>query len=415
MATARDDGRDPDVVTYRAFSGLRNDIGVERFGLSDLAEAVNVDLDKSGRLARRRGFASVAVGNFHSLWASRDETKALLMAADQLQVLNADYTRTTVAAGLTVSAPMSYTEVNDRVYFSNGMQTGVFENGRVRSWGIAAPGLPGVSITVGNMPAGVYQYVMTYFRDDGQESGADVAATVTVPAGGGLIFSMPVSSNPGVSAKAVYLTAPDSDILFQALVVPNATTTVAYQGDTTEFSLPLMTQFMRAPLPGQLTAYYRGHMFVAVDNVLYSSTPFGYELFDLRKFIQTDGRITLLAPIEDKEVFGAEGRNSGFFIGTDRSCGVLVGSDPDNFQYVPKTNYGAVEGALAYVDGTVYADASLGARQLPMWQTTQGICLGLPGMEIRNITRNRYNFSAGGRGAAFFEPGPNRFVAVSQY
>lgn len=412
---AQDNTRDKDVVTYRAFSGLRNDVDPERFELTDLELAVNVDLDKSGRLARRAGQTEVVAGATHSLWANDRETTALYVQAGTLKALNADYSARAVAAGLTPNMYMSYTEVGDRVYFSNGVQTGVFENGVVRSWGLPVPPIASAQITVGALPAGKYQYVVTYFRADGQESGAGIATEIDVPAGSGLVFALPVSSNPGVATKAVYLSTPNGEVLYLALLVANATVTATYKNDTTELNTALLTQFLQPPPAGQIVGYYRGHTFVAAGDLLYPSIGFGYELFDLRKFIPTDGRITLIAPMEDKEIHESEGRNSGFFLGTDRSCGILVGSDPDNFQYVPKTTYGAIEGAVDYVDGSLFGDNSTGARSLPLWLTTQGLCVGMPGLEIKNLTRTKYGFPAAGRGAALFQPGPNRYIATSNF
>jgi hypothetical protein len=94
---------------------------------------------------------------------------------------------------------------------------------------------------------------------------------------------------------------------------------------------------------------------------------------------------------------------------------VLVGSDPKDFQYVPKADYGAILGALDFVDGALFSDDALGGRQLPVWLTTQGICVGLPDMAIRNLTRSKYAFPATGQGAALFMPGPNRFIASANF
>jgi hypothetical protein len=103
----------------------------------------------------------------------------------------------------------------------------------------------------------------------------------------------------------------------------------------------------------------------------------------------------------------------GVFVGTDRSCGALVGKGPFDFEYVQKLNYGAIEGASALVDGSLYGDHAQGARMLPMWLTTRGICVGLSDMEIRNITRTRYRIAASGKGAAIFMHGPNKLILTS--
>jgi hypothetical protein len=405
MADNQTQQRDQDVVTYESFSGLRNDVTPERFTPADLTVASNVDLDKSGRLARRNGYTSVLAGAVHSLWV------CLFAQGSQLNQLNANYSTTNLTA-ITPGLPLSYCKVSERVYYANGADTGILENGVVRSWGLAVPPLPGVTAAAGNMPVGTYQFAVTYLRNDGQESGAPLAGSISLPDGGGLSFALPVPTDPGVTGKILYLSTPNGDVLYVCEVLPAAATTASYIGDTTELNLPLNTQFFGPPPAGQLVGYYKGRMFVAVDDTLYYSEGFGYELFDLRKYIALDGRITLLAPMYEHEMYEG-GRNSGLFIGTDRSCGVLVGAAPEDFQYVPKVNYGAVEGAVDYVDGSLFGDDSQGARLLPMFLTTQGICVGMPQLNIRNLTRSKFSFPVSGRGAALFMAGPNRFIATN--
>lgn len=406
--------RDPDVVTYEAFKGLRSDVTPERFGPEDLAVCDNVDIDRTGRLARRDGYASVRTDNAHSLWADEMQEFCLYVTGNRLMRLNADWSATPLAALQGVGKRVSFKRVSDRIYYANEVDTGVIErDASARSWGLPVPALPQPTVTVGDLPAGTYQYVMTYARADGQESGAPLAGTVMVNDGAGLIFQLPVPSDPGVASKYIYLSTPNGEALYLAGSAAAAATRFTYTGNALELNLPLATQFLQAAPAGQLVTYYRGRMYVAVGDVLYPSSSFGYELFDLREYIPLDGRITMLAPLTDKETVIDRGLGSGLFIGTDRSCGVLAGTAPENFQYVPKTDYGAIPGALAYVDGALFGDDSMGARQLPMWLTTQGICIGLPEMAIRNLTRSHYTIPAAGLGAALFMPGPNRFLATA--
>jgi hypothetical protein len=393
---------------YTNFAGLRNNVDPDRFNPGDLAVAQNIDIDTSGRMSRRNGYTSVRAGAAHSLWAGG--SIALFVSGSQLNQLDASYSASVLRDGLTAGLFMSYVAEGDRIYFTNGEQTGIVENGASRTWGMLVPEMPYPEVTVGNMPAGTYQFTMTYFRRDGQESGASIAGAVTLGDGSGLVFTLPVSTDPDVVSKGVYLSTPNGEVMYLALVLSNDTLSAYYQNDTSELNTPLMNQFMGPPPAGQLIAYYHGRLFVAVDDTLYFSEPYALELFDLRNYMQLDGRISLLATMEDKS-----GTDSGFFVGTDRSCGVLVGSDPDAFQYIPKTDYGAVIGAIDYVDGSLFGDDSAGARPLPVWLTTQGLCVGMPSLEIKNLTRTRYGFPASGRGAAQFQDGPNRFIAVSNY
>lgn len=404
--------QDQDTIRYEVFTGLRNDRPVERFEHTDLAVGTNIDIDNSGSISRRPGYTQVLAGAFHSVWS--DNSQCLLVNGGQLKRADASYNLTTLKTLAGATSRISYSKINSRIYFASETDTGIIEQGIARSWGIAVPGIPGVSVGAGNMLAGTYQFSLTYMRADGQESGATLAGTVAVPGNSGLTFALPMSTDPTVVLKNLYLTTPNGEILYWALSVPNTQLTATYVGDTLELNLPLLTQFLGPAPTGQIVGYYSGHVFVASGDTLYPSEPLAHELFDLRKGIHMDGRITMFAAMEDKERQGVQqGMDSGLFVGTDRSCGVLIGKD--DFQYVPKVDYGAIEGAMAYVDGSLYGDNSAGARMLPMWLTTQGICVGMPQMELRNITRTKYGFQAARNGAAMFQPGPNKFVAVTNF
>lgn len=416
MAENQQPQRDPDLASFSSFRGLRNDVTAERFDPSDLALGNNIDIDKSGRIARRSGFVKKNATATHSVWSDDQETTALCVQGSSLMNIGADLSLSALGTGLTAGLRMGYVKVNDSVYHSNGREKGVLQNGAVRSWGLPVPGLPRVSLGVGQMPAGTYQFVMTYVRVDGQESGAGAAGVIVVPANGALVFAFVPSADPAVALQNIYITTANGKLLYRAMTVSASSTGATYANDTKELTYRLKTQFLSPPPAGNILAYYSGRLYVGSGNRIYPSEPFAYELFNLRKAIALDGQVTMIGPLEDKERFaGSGGLNSGLFVGTDRSCGLLVGNTPEMFQYVPKTDYGAIKGAIDFVDGSLYGDNSAGARKLPMWLTTAGICVGLPDMEIRNLTRTKYGFSAAGLGAALFTPGPNRFIAVSNF
>jgi hypothetical protein len=403
--------RDQDVVTFRAFAGVRNDIPPERLAVADLEAAENVDIDASGRVSSRQGYTQRSAAATHSLWSDRASI-ALCVQGSALKRVNADYSLATLRA-VTPGLRMSYTKVNDNVYFTNGVETGVLENGAARSWGLPVPPLPAVAVGVGSLPAGTYQFVVTYVRIDGQESGAGLAGRASVGANAKLTFSLPVPSDPAIVTKNIYLSRPNGDTLYLAFSVAANVVVAAYAGDAKELTYDLKTQFLSPPPAGHIAGYFNGRVYVAVGDVLFPSEPFAYELFDLRAYIPLSARCTLLAPLEDKEALDQPGMSSGIFVGTTGNCGVLVGSKPEDFRYVPKVDYGAIEGAMDYVEGTHYADGAAGARKLPMWLTTQGVCVGLPNMEIRNVTAPRFSATFSGTGAAVFQPDSQRFVAVS--
>lgn len=405
--------RDEDVVAFSAFNGLRNDVNPERFDPGDLAVAQNINIDKSGEITRRDGFTLSSGGAAHSVWADDLQDVCLFVRAGMLRRLYADYSSQPVVALQAPDSRVKCARVNDRVYWGNGTDAGVYENGRSRTWGLPVAPLPAAASTFGAMPAGSYQFAMTWLRSDGQESGAPLAGVLALTDGAGISFTAPVSPNPDVVGKILYISAANGAVLYDCAHMANTDTQLTVAFDPATRDLELATQFLTPPpFAPNYVAFYRSRLFLACGDTLYWSLPHAPELFDPREYLQLDGRITMLAVLNDKDRQDT-GRDSGFFIGTDRSVGILAGSDPRDFQYVQKANYGAIPGALDFVDGSLFRDGSAGARLLPMFLTTAGICVGMPQLEVNNLTRTKFSFPAAGRGAALFMPGPNRFLATA--
>jgi hypothetical protein len=391
-------------VSYRAFNGIRNDVAPERFTSGDMVVAENVDIEKSGAASRRNGYTRRAVAAaVSSLWAQ--DSLGLFVAGTQLNRLNADFSSTPL--GAVTAGRMSYCRPTDRVYFTNGVTTGVYDNGVVRTWGLPVPALPAASLTGGTIPPGTYQYVVTHSRADGQESGALQAGVIQVTAGSTILLGIPASTDPTVTTKNIYLSPPNGDMLYLAMSIPNALTSYTiFATDVSGLTLPLLTQFMQPAPAGQLVGHYKGRMFVAVGSILYMSEPFAHELFDPRNYIDLGSVVTMIAPFEDRLA-------PGLFIGTAQDTGVLLGDGPETFQYIPKLNYGVIPSTLVYAEGTLIGDGATGARQLPVWLSVHGICVGKPMMEIDNQTRGRCEIAASGNGAALFISEMNRFLAVT--
>lgn len=401
-------------MIYGDWTGLRNDRPDYRFTKTDLVTGINIDIDNSGLISRRPGTTKLNSAQSHSLWS--DNKIAFVVSGGALNLVNDDYTLTPIMSVTSNRARMSYEKMNDRIYFSNGIDSGVYENNSLRSWGLPVPPVPGAFPSVGNMHAGTYQFVVTYLRADGQESGAGPAGVMDLPANGGIIFSLPVSSDSGVVAKSLYMTTSNGEILYLADTVPAARVEYEYRNDSLDLSFPLQTQFKSAPPPGHKVKYYRGHIYVASNEMIFPSEDLAYELFDVRKAFYLDSRVTMIASMEDKEEPGdTQGTNSGLFVGTQQTTGVLIGKSTIEAQYVPKMEYGAVEGADTLVDGSLFGDDSVGARKIPVWLSREGVCVGMSNMNIVNLTRTKYGFTADGVGAAFFMPGPNKFIATCNY
>ena len=108
------------LTIFSSTTGLNTKIDPARIkfdpasGLADLAVAVNVDIDSTGRIGRRKGFAATArTEDIHSLWC--DGGACLFATGTSLCLLAADFSYITVAS-ITANAPISYFELAGQSY-----------------------------------------------------------------------------------------------------------------------------------------------------------------------------------------------------------------------------------------------------------------------------------------------------------
>lgn len=374
-------------VTFKAFAGLRNKIRAERFEPGDLVSAMNVNIGNDGQLARRDGRELKLAASAHSLWS--DGIICLFVDGTTLKRLNADYTATTVVE-LTSGDPMSYVPVNGRVYYGNGTDKGIIgEAGAARTWGLVPPGLPLAANAGGALPAGTYQFAMTYVREDGQESGTGLAGRIDVTTGGIEFSRIPVSDDPTVTHKIIYITPQNGDVLYRAAVLREDVVEYTYTGGP--LSVPLNTQYMQDPPAGEIVAYHFGHLYVVRGSIVYYSQPYGYELFDLRDFFQFDSPVRVFAPVD-----------SGIWVGTDNGVAWLAGVEPGKLEKVDRSSAKSVKGTLAYIhaDSLPAIKEGVPDTKVALWWTDDGVVAGYPSGVLHTLTDSRYRPSIDGKTGA---------------
>jgi len=111
-----------------ATTGLNNFVDPVRLafdfktGVTELAQAVNIDIDNSGRPSRRRGRvrkrSDVARNGF-----AHGEV-CLFVAGNTLYQMHADYTTTALRTDLTTGLRMRYYPIAGRTYYINGTEKG---------------------------------------------------------------------------------------------------------------------------------------------------------------------------------------------------------------------------------------------------------------------------------------------------
>lgn len=364
-------------ATFKAFSGINNILRPERLEAGELVAAVNVHISDDGQLATRDGRELKLAATAHSIWSDGD----VCLFADGLTLkrLHANYTATTVTT-LTSNDPLSYVMVNGRIHYSNGTDTGVIdEAGVVRTWGLVPPGLPLAANAGGQLPAGTYQFVMTYVREDGQESGAGLAGVIEVTTGGIEFSNIPVSDDPTVTHKILYITPQNGDVLYRASVLRDDVVGFTYTGGP--LSIPLNTQYMQHAPAGQIVAYHYGHLYVVNGSNIYFSQPYGYELFDLRDYMPFDSPVRILAPVDN-----------GIWVGTDKEIAWLAGTDPRKMEVVSRADAKSVKGTLAHItsDSLPEIKENVADTKVALWWTDEGVVAGYSSGVLHKLTESRY-------------------------
>ena len=125
-------------IIFKGSSGLNTKTDPHRVfldpetGISDLAVAVNVDHDRTGRVSRRKGYSFTSIDDpVHSLWC--ENGPCLFVTGTTLCELHSDYTLT-ILATVTADARVRYFQLGQRAYWSNGFEKGYIEAGANHDW-----------------------------------------------------------------------------------------------------------------------------------------------------------------------------------------------------------------------------------------------------------------------------------------
>jgi hypothetical protein len=241
---------------------------------------------------------------------------------------------------------------------------------------------------------------------------------------GGLVFSaIEVSTNPEVTAKMLYLSTPNGEVMYRAAVIPNADTSYTYRSDGLDLTVPLTTQFAGPPPAGDIVRVFNGIGYVVVGDVVYYSDPYNVELYRLgTQFLRFGGTVGMFDSV-----------NTGLYVGTvassneDAEGGGLVwflkGDRPDQFELWQMFDYGVIPGTAVKTDTSYLepeeeqaADDGVPAKPALLWASAHGICVGFDGGEVKNLTEEKYSFPVAQRGAGLVKQqrGYVQYLAVLQ-
>lgn len=146
------------------------------------------------------------------------------------------------------------------------------------------------------------------------------------------------------------------------------------------------------PPTGHIVRHFAGRVYVAKNNTLFYSEPFGPNLFSLsRNYISFPGWIQMVAPVFD-----------GIFVGTRDRVYFLAGTNPVEFTQSIVAHYGVIRGTDQEVDGMVVAGGQITPFPCQIFATRRGICLGAREGQFINLTFDRLEYPAATKGCAVY-------------
>lgn len=371
--------------------GVRNDLSPERFSKKDLCFGNNIEIDETGKIYKRLGTSkAIHTGDMHSLWS--DGVVSFVVKDNVLY--RVDPSVLSLVPLSPVNGRVCYARANTSVFWSDGLVSGeVTIDGTARRAGIEVPPTLSASLVPGNMRSGRYIYTMVYVRGDDTEGGAALYGVIELPATHGIQFTLPVSTDPTVVRKRLYLSSWNGGKTLLAGEYSNAETT-ALIASTSAFSpVALRTELMGPTPAGQALAFYNGRLYVAENNYLWYSQPYEFGLFKLMEnYMAFSSPVKTLAVVSD-----------GIFVGSDDETVFLMGGDPANFVRKPVASYGTVLGTEKAIPGHYVGEEGV-ADVATMWMSKKGVCLGMSGGVFKNLTGGKYTLPAGvSQGASLFK------------
>ena len=354
-----------------AWKGLNNVGEYTRTGIEHLSVADNVDVTETGRIKSREGFTRRIAQPMHGGFSTKDHQRTYVVSAGwvcrvapSLQLIQ--------IFQLTGTQRMHWAQVNNDVYFSNGVDYGrISADDAFTPWTLGVPNPVVLGAVPGTSTPGRYQVACTYVMADGRESGAGPAQTITL-ANGQAIAVSGIAQKAGASTR-VYVTPADSSVFGLAGATTATSMTVHVNPD--DIGEACQTQFL-GDVPEGCTAicHFRGRMYAGMyfpaDNTsaIWFSKPLQPHLFDTAEdFLMVPGEVRMLADAGDALLIGT---SQGIHAYNDESI-------------VELASYGVVAGWPS----TTEPDTS----KVLMW-TQRGICRAMP---FENLTQNTVSVPPG--------------------
>lgn len=161
---------------------------------------------------------------------------------------------------------------------------------------------------------------------------------------------------------------------------------------------------MRPPLATAL-AYYNGRIYMAVGKAVWVTELYLYDwVDDVKGFTPYEADVTVLASVTD-----------GLYVGTE--TGVWFQTGPFNeMKRVAAVSSGALPGSAVQVPPHLIPDPFvMSTKSAIMIMTQDGVCLGMDGGNMTNVSQDRVVLPKAAKASALFrsQDGVNQYVSVA--
>jgi hypothetical protein len=393
----------PKTIKHTSFKGLNNTASPENTSVDYLKKVINIDIDKTGNLTKRKGYRKVDTANYSHIWASPTNLGCYGIRNGDLVRIYPDYSHKTLVSALGPIIP-SFEEINGDVYLLSTSFNCILRGDEVVDWGIHKNTLsPTLSLSTGILSAGTYQVSFTYVNSKGFESGTTTASVITVPNGSGISVYIPTPLYLNdLKYARVYCSTTDGMELYYSDIASFNTTIII--GSTDHLVSPLRTFNLDAPPHGSHVTYYLGHMYIADESVLWYSEPFQYSYYKLSSnYIEFTGTILEVMAVDN-----------GIWVGTTAGLYYLSGLEPSKFQMDIKETLTVISGTATQLSGSYEQQSGLPPGFKWLISTDLGIFLLANEGMLLNVSTPNVELEAADSGASLFlqTNGMNQYLSI---
>ena len=327
------------MIKLERFKGMDNRHKSNALPDGFLRNLVNIDVDDEGKLSLRQGSTLLYSGDVHSLY------KRYFVEGGDLKILNSDSSATTLDAGVG-DAKMAYAVIGSKIYFSNGIVTGILENESVSRWGVTRPVIQphATLVTSGDLFEGTYHYAITWIDYNGEESGAIKSESIEVASGGGIQLTQFIKPPVNIEKIAVYVSQSNSEQLYLYGEYSRTLANITIEKHISD--IVLKTQFGNKPLPTDVLTAHDGYIYMADGNLLRRTSDVNYGLVMPNAYWPFDTEIQIIASIPN-----------ALYIITKTNTYIISTIGGELFpKKDPVKPYGGTKGTLSY-DKTTQAAA----------------------------------------------------------